>query len=315
MPATAQPSLGPIVVATVPVPDLDEATHWYTQWLGYEVWDEGVVSAALAEAWLAPLSAEGRYRLVSPGRERPGGVRLVERDRKVTVSPLRAAGWRSLELVVSDTYAVREQLEGSPFLVVGEPMPLETNPSIVAMQAVGPGREMLYLTRTSNDTVFDLPTASRLVDRMFIAVLSARDIDGSQEFYRSQFGAVGHLSATPVPLEAVNRELGFPLGRAHQISALQLAGSSLVEIDQHPEELLAEDHPDRDLPGGLAMVSFEHDVLKSLGPLLQGVPTVREEAPYLGRRAGLVVGPDGERIEVIERHAPTRDEPQKKGEK
>jgi catechol 2,3-dioxygenase-like lactoylglutathione lyase family enzyme len=304
MPGTAQPSLGPIVVATVPVPDLDEATHWYTRWLGHEVWDEGVVAPALADAWLAPLAAGRRYRIVSPGRGRPGGVRLVERDRQLTASPLRAAGWRSLELVVSDTYAVRQQLEGSPFLVVGEPMPLETNPSIVAMQAVGPGREMLYLTRTSNDTVFDLPTASRLVDRMFIAVLSARDLGRSQEFYSSRFGAVGRLGATPVPLEAVNRELGFPLERTHAISALQLAGDALVEIDQHPDELLGEEHPDRDLPGGLAMVSFEHDDLDALGPLLQGAPQMREEPPYVGRRAGLVLGPDGERIEVIERPAP-----------
>jgi hypothetical protein len=138
---------------------------------------------------------------------------------------------------------------------------------------------------------------------MFIAVLSARDIDRAQDFYVSRFGAIGHLSATPVPLEAVNRELGLPIDRAHAISAFQLAGRALVEIDQHPQELLAEQAPVDDLPGGLAVVSFEHDDLRSIESILVAPPDVRHEPPYLGRRAGLVLGPDGERIEVVERAA------------
>jgi catechol 2,3-dioxygenase-like lactoylglutathione lyase family enzyme len=295
------PSLGPIVAATVSVPDLDEATGWYTRWLGYDVWDEGVVDATLAEAWDAAAAAGSSYRLLSPGRHRPGGVRLVERRRPLGTSPLRVAGWRSLELAVSDPYAVHEQLRASPFRIVGEPKPLDTNPTIVALQAVGPGRELLYLTRTSDDTAFDLPQATRLVDSMFIAVLSARDIDRAQDFYVSRFGAVGHLSATPVPLEAVNRELGFPVDRSHAISAFQLAGRTRVEIDEHPEELLAEEASANDLPGGLAVVSFEHDDLRTLDSVLAGPPPVRREPPYLGRRVGLVRGPDGERIEVVER--------------
>jgi catechol 2,3-dioxygenase-like lactoylglutathione lyase family enzyme len=299
------PSLGPIVVATVTVPDLDEATGWYTRWLGYDLWDEGVVDTTLAGAWEAAAAAGSRYRLLSPGRRRPGGVRLVERRRPLATSPLRAAGWRSLELAVSDPYAVHAQLRASPFRIVGEPKPLDTNPSIVALQAVGPGRELLYLTRTSDDTAFDLPRATRLVDSMFIAVLSARNIDRAQDFYVSRFGAVGHLSATPVPLEAVNRELGFPVERPHAISAFQLAGRALVEIDEHPQELLAEEAPLDDLSGGLAVVSFEHDDLGSLDSVLVGPPRIRAEPPYLGRRAGLVRGPDGERIEVVERSEAT----------
>jgi catechol 2,3-dioxygenase-like lactoylglutathione lyase family enzyme len=293
------------VAATVTVPDLEEATDWYTRWLGYDLWDEGVVDGTLARTWQAGEAAGSRYRLLSPGPHRPGGVRLVERRRPVAITPLRVAGWRSLELAVSDPYALHEQLRASPFRIVGEPKPLDTNPSIVALQAVGPGRELLYLTRTSNDTAFDLPEATRLVDSMFIAVLSARDLDRAQDFYVSRFGAVGHLSATPVPLEAVNRELGFPVDRPHAISAFQLAGRALVEIDQHPQELLAEQLPVDDLPGGLAVVSFEHDDLGIDESLLAAPSTARHEPPYLGRRVGLVRGPDGERIEVVERSEPT----------
>jgi catechol 2,3-dioxygenase-like lactoylglutathione lyase family enzyme len=298
--AADQPTLGPIVVATVLVPDLDEATRWYTGWLGYEAWGEGAVGESLADAWRAPRAAGSRYRLLAPGRHRPGGVRLVEREVSLAESPLLAAGWRSLEFAVADVLELRRRLDGSPFPIVGEPTPLETNPSIVAMQATGPGREMLYLTQTSDDTAFELPEATRLVDKMFIAVLSAGDIERSQEFYASTFGAVGHLGATPVALEAVNRELGFPIDRPHPISALQLAGRSLIEIDQHPDELRGERPPDDDLPPGLSIVSFEHDDLASIGELLLAEPQAREEAPYLGRRAALARGPDGELIELVE---------------
>lgn len=301
MPASDQPALGPIVVATVVVPDLEEATRWYARWLGYDAWGEGVVGDDLAAAWQTPRAAKDRYRLLAPGRGRPGGVRLVERDFSLADSPLLVAGWRSLEIVVADVIELRRELEGSPFPIVGEPMPIDTNPSIVALQATGPGREMLYLTQTSDDTVFDLPEASRPVDQMFIAVLSARDIQRSQDFYASTFGAICRLDSTPIPLEAVNRELGFPVDRPHVISALQLAQRSLIEIDEHPEELRSEQPPLDDLPPGLSIVTFEHDDLDSLKELLLAEPQVREEAPYLGRRTALVSGPDGERIELVER--------------
>ena len=293
-------SLGPIVTATVTVPDLDEATGWYTRWLAYDIWAEGVVTGELAAAWLASGAGGSRYRLLTPGPRAPGGIRLVERRRKTVGSPLRVAGWRSLEICVADVRELRRRLEGSPFSIVGEPQPLDTNPTIVAMQAVGPGREMLYLTQTSDDTVFELPSATRPVDRMFIAVLSARDLERSQRFYVERFGAVGHLQATSIPLEAVNLELGLPLERAHPISAFQLAGRSLIEVDEHPGELRGEELPADDLPGGLAMVSFEHPDLDALDGLA-GEPWTNDEPPYLGRRAALVIGPDGERIELVER--------------
>ena len=294
------PALGPILTATVSVPDLHEATRWYAQWLGYELEDEGEVSLSLAASWQAPLAAGSRYQLLGPGRGRPGGVRLVQRPHDRSESPLRMAGWRSLEIVVSDVHEVRRRLTGSPFSIVGEPKGLDTNPSIVAMQAVGPGREMLYLTQTSQDTQFELPSAERLVDRMFIGVLSAPDLELAQRFYTERFGALGHLSATAIPLEAVNRELGMPIERPHRICALQLAGRSLVEIDEHPAEL-SERAPADDLAAGLALVTFEHANLEDarIAPLLLAPPEHRPEAPYLGRATATLRGAGGELVELV----------------
>jgi catechol 2,3-dioxygenase-like lactoylglutathione lyase family enzyme len=299
----AGPALGPILCGTVTVADLDEATRSYTRWLGWDASPEGAVGDGLAEAWSAPRVAGSRYRIVSPGAGRPGGVRLVERDRPLERSPLNVPGWRSIELVVSDVDEVRRRLDGSPFRVVGEPKALEVSPSIRAMQAVGPGREMLYLTQTSDETVYRLPRAQRLVDHMFIAVLSTPDAKRSFEFYRDTFGAQGHLRDAATALEAVNRELGLPIDRKHRISALQLAERSLVEIDEHPPELADETPPAGDLPGGLACVTFAHRSLDEVRSAWLREPDVRDEAPYLGRRATVILGPAGERIELVERSA------------
>jgi catechol 2,3-dioxygenase-like lactoylglutathione lyase family enzyme len=297
------PALGPIVCGTVSVPDVDDATTWYTEWLGWEPSGEGEVDEWLAGVWRAPRAVGSRWRLVSPGAGRAGGVRLVERPVSIERSPLHVAGWRSIELVVTDTLEVRRRLEGSPFRVVGEPKGLQFNPSIVAMQAVGPGREMLYLTQTSDETVFELPRAERLVDGMFIAVLSAPDLPASFAFYRDRFGAAGHLRETPTALEAVNRELGLPLEREHLISALQLAGRSLVEIDEHPAEMAGEIPPADDLPGGLAVVGFEHADLDDVRALWVAEPAAHDAPPCLGRRVTGAVGPAGERIELVETRA------------
>ena len=295
------PQLGPIAVATVTVPDLDVAASAYTEWLGYEAWHDGEVSPSLAVSWLAPHAAGSRYRLVGPGRGSSGGVRLVERPRPAVASPLRVAGWRSLELAVSDVEEVRRRLESSPFEIVGEPKGLDFNPEIRAMQAVGPGGEMLYLTQTTANSGFDLPIASRLVDRMFIAVLSTPSIERSYAFYRERFGALGSLRTLATPLEAVNRVLDFPLDRAHPLVALQLAGKSLVEIDGHPDELIDERPPVDDLPSGLASVTFDCAELDKVASLLGESSRAIDDPPYLGARAATLCGPAGERVELLER--------------
>src|SRR5262249_3718786 len=133
--------------------------------------------------------------------------------------------------------------------------------------------------------------------------LSTPDMQRSFEFYRDTFSAEGHLRDAATALEAVNRELEFPVDRKHRISALQLAERSLVEIDEHPPELAAATSPTADVPGGLACVTFAHRSLDEVRSAWLREPDVREEAPYLGERTTVILGPAGERIELVERSA------------
>jgi catechol 2,3-dioxygenase-like lactoylglutathione lyase family enzyme len=298
-----RPTLGPILLGTVVVPDLAEATSAYTGTLGFVVQHEGAVTPSLAGAWQAPLAEGSAYRILGSAPGRSGGVRLVERrDRSLEQSPLRVPGWRSLEICVSDVHAVRARLEGSPFTVLGEPAPLGADSPIWALQAVGPGREMLYLTQTVPDSGFDLPLAERLIDRMFIAVMTgAPTLEPARDWYAREFGAGPELPPAPYVLVACSADAGLPPGREYRIAALGLAGQSLVEIDDHFPEHAGERPPAGDLRGGIAMITWEVDSLDAVRHLLRDEPVRRDEPPYAGRRTAVAVGAAGELLELVER--------------
>ena len=297
----ARSSLGPILLGTVVVPDLDAATRAYTECLGFVVQSDGVVDEALAALWRAPRATGARLRTLGSTATRGGGVRLVERDRPVTGSPLRIPGWRALEICVSDLPAVRARLEGSPFTVLGEPASIGGGSPIWALQATGPGREMLYLTLTVPDTGFDLPLAERLVDRIFIAVMSAPSLEQSRDWFAGHFGAGPALPPEAYVLTAVSRDAGLPPERTYRITALGLAGQSLVEVDDHFPEYAYERPPADDLRSGIAMITWEVDSLEAVRELLAAEPVRRAELPYGGRRVAVAVGPAGELHELVER--------------
>lgn len=297
-----RPTLGPIVTGTVPVPDLDAATRAYTETFSWVVQAEGTVDAGLADAWGAPAAAGARWRLVGSAPGRAGGVRLVERPGvALDRSPLLLPGWRSLEICVQDVHEVRRRVEGSPFTTLGEPAPLGEGSPIWAMQATGPGREMLYLTQTPPDSGFDLPLAQHPVDHLFISVMSAPDLEGARDWYAAQFAAGPELPPEPYVLVACATDAGQPPEDKHRICALGLAGQSLIEIDDHFPGLAGERPPAGDLRPGIALISWELDSLDAVAGLLRSTPVARPEAPYDGRRTAVAVGPAGELLELVER--------------
>lgn len=297
-----RPTLGPILLGTAVVPDLEAATSAYVDTFGWVVQHEGSVDDRLAAAWQAPKAAGARYRIVGSAPGRPGGVRLVERPgTRPLESPLLVPGWRSLEICVTDLDEVRRAVEGSPFTVVGEPSPIGGDSPIWAMQCTGPGRELLYLTKTVPDSGFDLPLAEHLVDHMFIAVMSAPSLEAASAWFKDGFGGGPELPPEPYVLRAVNRDAGMPVEDKHRITALGLAGQSLVEIDDHFPEHLEARPPADDLRPGIALISWEVDSLAAVAHLLRDAPVRRAEPPYLGRRSAIAVGAAGELHELVER--------------
>lgn len=296
------PVLGPIVCGTTVVEDLDQAIRAYTDSLGLVVQARGTVPHDLAGSWRAPRTAGSAYCIVGSTATRSGGIRLVQRDPMVATSPLRVPGWRCIEVAVADLHALRERLDRSPFRVVGEPAPIATGSPIMAMQVLGPGRVMLYLTETVANSGLDLPLAEHFVDRQFIAVLSAPDLDAALDWYVDSFGASEVMPPDDRhSLPAICADLGLPTGRQFRIGAVGLAGQSFVEVDDHPFEFATASGPFDDLKPGVALVTWEIDDLDAVRPLLLHEAVVRHGFPYMGRRTATAVGAAGECLEMIER--------------
>ena len=298
----ALPALGPILLGTVPVPDLDAATAAYIRTFGWVVQSEGRIAAGLAAAWGAPRAEGARFCIVGSEPGRIGGVRLVERpDVDLATSPQHVPGWRSLEICVQNVHEARRLLEGSPFTVLGEPASLGEGSPLWALQATGPGREMLYLTQTVLDSGFDLPLAQHPVDRMFIAVMTAPSLEAAAAWFKGAFATGLEVPPDPYILVACSSDAGLPTDRSYRITALGLAGQALVEIDDHFPEFLDARPPTDDLRPGIALITWEVESLDTLGHLLRDAPVRRSEQPYNGRRSAIAVGAAGELHELVER--------------
>jgi hypothetical protein len=291
--------LGPILCATVIAPDVGELAPAYCGAFDFQVLADTVVSAGLARSWGQPGLAGTRSVLVGHTVGAPGLIRLLEVDTIAGDRPLLRPGWRSIELCVQDVHRVRERIGTTPFEVVGEPAPIPGAEDISAMQVVGPAGEMLYLTEIADPGVYDLPTATHFVERVFIAVMSAPKLGAARSFYEDTFGGQDPAGSITAPMECVNRVLDLPLDTAHTFCAVQFAGQSLVEVDQHPPELVGEANAQAALPRGTAMMTFAADAAAVTGIEPLGPAWNEPAEPYGGRRTLTVAGPGGERIELV----------------
>lgn len=294
--------LGPIVCATVIAPDVDELTPAYCDAFDFVVISDAAVSAGLARSWGWPELAGARTRLIGHTPGAPGAVRLLEAPADPDQRPLLRPGWRSIELCVRSVRRVRERIEDSPFTVVGEPAPIPGADAILAMQVLGPAGEMLYLTEIGDMGVYDLPTAHRFVERVFIGVVSAPDLDAARAFYEAASGGHDPAGSFTAPIGCVNHVLGLPLDTPHTFCAIQLSGQSLVEVDQHPPAMVSTAPPATRAapPPGLAMFTFAVDSLAVPGATALAPVWTEPSTPYDGRRTATILGPAGERIELVE---------------
>ena len=289
-----------IIAVTLSVPDLSTAQAAYADALGYRVADEGVVSQELADGWNAPRIVGRRYALLQPASGAPTYLRLVQSPPVAGFAAMKTHGWNSNEILVQDPDALAASFAGSPFRVVGEPKPLSTNPKVRAMQALGPAGEMNYFTHIpASGSVFIKSRAQSFVDRSFIVVLGGPSMAAMQAFYRDVLGAP---VTEPVAAEinVLQDAWGLPPDTKSQLALVNFSTSFAIELDEYPPQAQPRPRRDGELPPGMAMVSF---VVPSLDarPLPWVVPpTARPEAPYAGRRAGLLIGAAGEWIELVE---------------
>ena len=227
-------------------------------------------------------------------------LRVVRQDAVEGYEAMKTWGWNSNEILVQDTYAAHERLKNSPFRIVGEPKGLSMNPDIIAMQAIGPAGELIYLTRIpEGKSLFDLGSAQSFIDRTFIVVLGGPDMDAMRRFYADTLG-MPTTDPAPSTISVLAKAWGLPPETQFPLGIVRFPGSFLIELDQYPAAATARPQRPGELPPGMAMVSFSVPDLDAVQAEFLAPPRAIHSPPYGGRRVALLRGPAGELIELVE---------------
>jgi hypothetical protein len=289
-------SFGPIACVTVTAPDLGAVESCYTEYLDYEVVGRGRVGPERANLWGCSAVADSRCLLLSPLAGDDCVLRFIEAPETPDYTPFASFGWNAAEILVRNVDALAERLADSPFDIVGAPANLSFTDDIRAMQVLGPGRELLYLTEIKQPIPgLDTPLARCDVDRVFIVILGGPSMADLQAFYADQFAVPG-APVMESRVKGMSAAFGVSPETKYPIAALPLAGQALIEVDEMPAGARARQSADDLLPPGIAMVSFA-----ARGPgANKATRIVHADAPYKNSgRVSCRRGAAGELIEVL----------------
>lgn len=224
-----QPAIGPILGATVVTRSLDAAFELYLK--------GGFVRCSSAPEWgrLPPVFDQSctRQAWLTGGSRRPW-LQLIEIPSAIAVDRYQRTGWFSLEVGTSDVAALTDHLAGcNGFEVLAGPAPLDVSDDIIATQVIGPSGELYYFTEVKRPLPpFSLPQPVHRIDELFIAVATTLDRDAALEFWRSLSGTKGWSIETRISV--LNRGLGLDPTHRLPVGITQLAGSTLIELDEVP---------------------------------------------------------------------------------
>jgi hypothetical protein len=190
-------------------------------------------------------------------------------------------------------------LKESGFEIVAMPRNLSTTDDIKAMQAYGPAGEMIYFTTIKNPA-FGLGQAESFVDRVFIVINGGRTMQSHLDFYGGVLG-LELADPQPVRMSALNKIYGYDSEEMHPLSTANIGGPFMIELDQYPDIAIERPILPNDIPPGISIVSFQVDSLDSVPVDFRSGVSSPEGFPYGGGRAGVIIGPNGEWLELVER--------------
>jgi catechol 2,3-dioxygenase-like lactoylglutathione lyase family enzyme len=290
---------GAIRCGTVLAPDFEAALPDYVDCLGLPLVAEGRVSPDLARSWGAPAQVGCRWALLAAGR---GFLRLVGGSAAPAgFRPLASFGWAAFEISVRDAFALHARLEGGPFRVLGAPRHVPGFANFIPFQVAGRSGEILYLNTVLESRMagLDLPRAQAEVDAMFIAVLAAEDRAATVRFHVDALG-FEEGETFRFPYSMINQSFGLPGTHETDVTMTCVGRTPAAEIDQYPAGAIDRPRSPGELPPGNALVSFWHRDLDSVAAPFIEPPVVRDGPLYGGARVATLIGPAGERIELIE---------------
>jgi hypothetical protein len=288
-----------IALITITVTNLSQVESAWKEQFEYRVRDSGTVSTELAEYWDAEAMAGHDYVIMSPKNEAPVYIRFVEDETVADYVPMTSQGWNATELLVTDPDAIAASMQDSLFDVVGPPKDLWPAPDAPrAMQAIGPGGELLYLTRNNQAAgALGLDDTMPQTERAFIMVLGGASMGDMTEFYGGQL-ELQVDPPMPFKISMISRANELDPETAYPLTIAYTAPGYLIEMDELPETIGPRAVAAGHLPPGIAIVGFNSDGITADIEWV-AEPRAIKDFPYNGRKAGIIRGSVGELIEVI----------------
>ena len=294
--------LNDIAIVTVMVENLDLMKLAYKEELAYVVIEEGIISHKLAKSWDAENVAGRSFLIMGPKNNAAVYIRFIQaKFFDSQFNSLRTLGWNAIEILVKnlDELFIRFK-QSNNFKVVGDPVYINNEKSIKAMQIRGPSNELIYLTSIEKPEKIGLmiKEAEIKIDRVFIIILGVSDIGSLREFYLERF-KINTSEPMPYRIRTLAKEYSLPMDTKFPLSIAQLSDASLVEIDEYPTNSSTRQVVAGELPPGIAMVSFYSDKIDKNLPYLN--PLINSDGvPYNKKKSGVIRGISGELIEIIE---------------
>lgn len=291
-----------IAVVTITVTNLLQVEEAWEEHFDYRVTDRGAISAALAEHWAAAAMAGSPYIEMQPANAAPALVRFVAQESVADYQPMTSHGWNATELLVTSPDPIATAMTDGHFDVIGQPRALWDAPNAPrVMQAVGPGRELLYLTSNAEAAAaLGLDASMPQAERPFIMVAGGPSMQAFQAFYGDLLGLT---IDPPVPfaISTISRANRLDMRTTYPLALARLAPGYFIELDELPPAIPPRSVKTGQLPPGIALVSFNVDAMPEGDIDWVTPPHVLEMAPYSGARVGIIRGPGGELLELIER--------------
>lgn len=288
-----------LALITITVSNLAQVESAWQQEFAYQVADRGTISAELADYWDAEATAGRDYVIMQPANEAPVYIRFVADPAVKDYTPMTSTGWNATELLVSDTDELAAAMADSTFEIVGPPKDLWPAPDAPrAMQVLGPGREMVYLT--TNNKAFEalgLDDSMPLAERPFIMVLGGSSMQAMTEFYGGMLGLPVD-PPSPFKITMISRANDLDPETVYPLAIARAAPGYLIELDELPATIEARKQAQGYLPPGVAIVAFHSDGIDAAVDWVSKPQSIGE-FPYNGRKAGIFRGPAGELVEVI----------------
>lgn len=302
-----------VVMQTVSLRGLDQGMAGLREDLGFELRSEGLVGDDLAGVLGASRRAHPRFAVLSaPGVSR-GFIRLVEGPSDDETGTFHKRGLFNAEILTSDVETLFRRLQGSTrFRIVSELNTYDLSGAgggavSRSFATRGPGGAGFFFTQYLKvPPPRTLPVCETLVGPMFNAAVSTDRQLPVEIFYEKVLGMRLRLSGR-LTQPSVNRIIGLPDDWGFMMLVYKGEGDGLIEVDIHEHEVPAEPPRSADqLRPGNSMLSVEALDLSGVLERAAGAgfpataPVPIAVWPYEGRRAAVLRGPAGERVEVIE---------------